>query len=138
MPLRFIKPGNKFSFSISTNVSLPLQYNNKAATTASSSNGFILHVEYTILPPLFNINADAFAICNCIKCNSKLTLGRNNLHKCENLRNVPSPEHGTSATILSNLNFPFILLYKSSALEQFIKRFGLPHLEYLINVNKIM
>lgn len=44
---------------------------------------------------------------------------------------VPSPLHGTSATILSNLNLPFTLLYRSSALEHTINRLGRPHREYL-------
>ena len=100
-------PGLRFNPSssplTSTSFSAPLARFNSAATTASSSNGFSEQVLYTSRPPTLSRRAACDAISSCSVCRSTPDAGVHFFHRSGDLRNVPSPEHGTSARMRSNL-----------------------------------
>ena len=75
-----------------------------SATTASSSTGLKLQVEYTRRPPTRRRCAACSAMRSCSGC-SPLPLGAAQRRQMSGaLRSVPSPEQGTSHSTLSNLN----------------------------------
>ena len=86
----------------STISTAPPHLSNSAATTASFSTGLKLHVLYTMYPPTFNSATPLCAMRNCSVCNEIANSGLNSFQICGFLRNVPSPEHGTSQMIRSN------------------------------------
>mmetsp|Transcript_8292 Transcript_8292/g.27557 ORF Transcript_8292/g.27557 Transcript_8292/m.27557 type:complete len:270 (+) Transcript_8292:2349-3158(+) len=84
--------GNASSMS-----SAKLSSETSAATTASSSIGLNVHVEYTIAPPGFNNCAHLCATASCVACSAFPILGLHRVKHSGSLRIVPSPLHGTSA-----------------------------------------
>jgi hypothetical protein len=72
-----------------------------AATTASSSTGFRLHVEYSKNPPGRTSAAAFRATATCVACRALPSPGCHRFKTSGSLRSVPSPEHGTSASTAS-------------------------------------
>ena len=102
-----LNPFDRFKFGnsllTSTNVNAPFVAFISDITTASFSIGFNEHVEYTILPPTFKICAALFAILICSECRP---FPKPPCHRAQisgAFRIVPSPLHGTSHKMESNL-----------------------------------
>ena len=100
----------------STSFSAPLDRRRSAATTASSSSGLSEHVLYTSLPPTLSSRAACAAISSWSECRSTPLAGDHFFHKSGDLRRVPSPLHGTSARMRSNL-YGLVDLADGSRLE---------------------
>jgi len=77
------------------------------AMTASFSTGFMLHVEYTTRPPTFNICKARTRIRTWVTYSPRALPGVQSCHRLTFFLVVPSPEHGTSARIRSNLRYLF-------------------------------
>ena len=101
IPARRRKPRTR---SLASTISTaPPHFSTSAATTASFSTGLKLHVLYTMYPPTFRSATPLSAMRNCSACSPIANSGRHSFQICGFLRNVPSPEHGTSQMIRSNV-----------------------------------
>ena len=73
----------------------------KRLTLPSFSSGAKVHVEYTSLPPAFNIPAAASRISSCLFAHSSTFCILHSRHASSFFLNIPSPEQGASTRILS-------------------------------------